>query len=140
MTTCEPPHDRTERGDSDSPWARASLRISGHRVDREVFEAITRGLGNATGKVKTNTEGNALIWIDECPLQSDTPAADQLAWAVSEAESVFGAASVDLAECQLEVWLGLAVGAQLGVVCDSDSLGRFAGLSVDLVLDVYGRD
>ena len=138
MTTSKPP--RAEGGSGDLPWARASLRVSGHRVDRHRFEAITRGLGNATGAVKMNTATEARIWIDDCPLASSTPPADQLAWAVGEAEAVFGAASVDLADCQLEVWLGLAVGAQLGVVCDSDALGRLAALSADLVLDLYGWD
>ena len=122
------------------PWARASLKLSGHRVVVAVFEQIIDRLGNPTGKVTINTSGEARVWSDECPLPSHAPAGDQFAWAVSEAETVFERARADLAECDLELWLGIAVGAQLGLLCDSALLGRLALLGVDLVLDLYGWD
>jgi hypothetical protein len=137
MTTSEPP-----RGDAsvELPWARASLRVSSRLADREDFEGVVSRLENVTGKVTLNTRGDRRIWIDECPLASDANAEDQLAWAVEEAEAVLGRASVDLADCSVELWLGLAVGAQLGVVYDAASLRRLATLPIDLVLDLYGWD
>jgi hypothetical protein len=122
------------------PWARASLKLSGHRVDHGAFERIVDQLGHATGDVVLNRVADARVWVDACPLPSDAPVEDQIAWAVDEAEAVFGDSSVDLAECQLELRLGIAVGAQLGVLCDAGSLARLARVGVDVVLDLYGWD
>lgn len=123
----------------DESWARTSLRISSHLVEREIFEGIIGGLGPASGKV-TLTTGDRRIWIDDCPLGSEAGVEDQLSWAVQETQVVVGQAEGSLAECSVELWLGLAVGAQLGVVCDASALQRLANLSIDLVLDLYGWD
>lgn len=136
MTTSKSP--RTP--DDCLPWARTSLKLSGHRVDHETFGRIVDQLGRASGEVAVDRVAAARVWVDACPLPSDAPVADQFAWAIDEAEAVFGGSAVDLAECQLELRLGIAVGAQLGVLCESGSLARLARLGVDVVLDLYGWD
>lgn len=139
MTTSEPP--RSDDTLVELPWARASLRVSSRLADHENFEGIFSRLENVTGKTTLKTTGDHGIWIDECPFASDANAEGQLAWAIEEAEAVFGGrASVDLAKCSVELWLGLAVGAQLGVVFSAASLKRLANLPIDLVLDLYGWD
>jgi hypothetical protein len=136
MTTSDSPGNPEDR----LPWARASLKLSGHRVDHETFGRIVDQLGNASGDVAFNRVTDARVWVDGCPLRSDTPVENQFAWAVDEAEAVFGVSGVDLTECQLELRLGIAVGAQLGVLCDAASLGRLARLGIDVLLDLYGWD
>lgn len=136
MTTSEPPRNPEDC----LPWARASLKLSGQRLDHETFERIVGQLGHATGNVAVNRVADSRVWVDSCPLPSDAPAEVQFAWAVNEGEAVFGGSGADLAECQLEPRLGIAVGAQLGMLCDSASLARLARLGVDLVFDLYGWD
>jgi hypothetical protein len=60
MTTSEPPGPGAQ---GDLPRARASLRVSGHLLDREGFERIVSRLENVTGKVTLNTAGDRRIWL-----------------------------------------------------------------------------
>jgi hypothetical protein len=137
MTTSDPSAGGVAH---DQPWARASLRISGHLVDPETFEDIIRRLGVTSGKITLNTTGDRRIWIDDCPLDAESRIEEQLSWALQEADAVVGQAQGSLAGCTIELWLGLAVRAQLGVVCDASALRRLGDLSIDLVLDLYGWD
>ena len=126
-----------ERDRGGEAWATASVRISSERLDPDAFEGLVREIPGITGSVTSKVVGPASIWIDESPLTSGANVADHLAWALSEAAALVKHIAPARAQCDIEIWIGAAVEAQLGVVLDHVTLQRIAGFEVDLVLDLY---
>lgn len=127
--------------DNQEPWGVASLRIAAdaEAVDREAFKAFVGQLGSPTGAVTLNLEDPRRIWIDECPHERTTPPSEQVSWAVDEVESVVGGTSPQDFEIDLELWIGLRVDSQLGLILDSRTVQRLSQMGVEVVLDLYGR-
>lgn len=140
MTTSRNELDSGKDAPTDGLWASASVRLVTQVLGPSEFKNVVANLGLPTGHTRLAAAAGGSSWVDRCPLQRQTPVAEQFAWAVAEAEAVAVRLGSRMAECRVEIWLGVGVAGQRGVTLDETLINRVAGIGAALVLDLYSWD